>query len=282
MKGGDAWRILSAAQSASPRVPVVAVTAMGDEWLAADAIHRGAADYVVKTGSFWEQLPSVINRVTKLADAEQENARLASIVEFSDDAIIGAAPDGTITSWNAGAERIYGYPASEMVGRSIGCLLPPDRGEEIEKSLQTLRLGKYVKHLETVRLRMDGTQTHVSEILSPIKNAAGDVVGVSAVVRDITERKLAEKRLAAEHAVTRILMESATVAEAAPRILQAICECMEWQMGILWRVDRDAEVLRCVDIWHQVSANLAEFADTSRLHAFPRGGSLPGEVWVSA
>src|SRR5207247_1542057 len=98
---------------------------------------------------------------------------------------------------------------------------------------------------------------------------------------DITERKLAEKRLAAEHAVTRILMESATVAEAAPKILQAICECLEWQLGVLWRVDRDADVLRCVEIWHPASAHLSAFAGASRLHAFPRGGSLPGNVWAS-
>lgn len=124
-----------------------------------------------------------------------EAARLAAIVQSSDDAIIGKDLEGLITSWNAGAERIYGYAAPEMVGRSIAVLVPQGHEDEVPHILAQLREGRHVQHFETIRRRKDGREIHVSLTISPIHDAAGEIVGVSTIARDITERKRAEEAM---------------------------------------------------------------------------------------
>ena len=119
---------------------------------------------------------------------------LASIVEFSDDAIIGKNLDSTITSWNRGAEKIFGYSGSEMVGASIMRRIPADRQDE-ENQIQKVRAGESVEHFETLRQTKDGRLIDVSITASPIKDATGKPIGVSKVARDITERRLTEKEL---------------------------------------------------------------------------------------
>jgi len=121
-------------------------------------------------------------------------SRLAAIVESSDDAIIGKTLDGTITSWNAGAARMYGYPAGEMVGRNVSVLVPPDRPGELAPILGRLGRGERVEHFETKRRRKDGSIIDVSVSISPIRDGGSAVVGASTVARDMTERNLAEAR----------------------------------------------------------------------------------------
>lgn len=116
---------------------------------------------------------------------------LAAIVNSSDDAIVSKNLDGIITSWNAGAERIFGYVAEEMIGQSVLKLVPTDRKEEEPKILQRLRRSERVDHFETVRVRKDGQHIDVSLTISPVKDATGKVVGASKIARDITELKRA-------------------------------------------------------------------------------------------
>jgi PAS domain S-box-containing protein len=134
--------------------------------------------------------------VTERKEAQDKAAFLAAIVDSSGDAIIGETIEGTIVSWNSGAERLYGYSAAEMVGRSISALIPPDRPEELQEILDTIRRGELVDHYETVRVRKDSTQVHVSITVSPITDASGTVVGASSIGRDITRRKRAEAEIA--------------------------------------------------------------------------------------
>jgi two-component system cell cycle sensor histidine kinase/response regulator CckA len=133
--------------------------------------------------------------VTDRQRAEKAAQRLAAIVESSDDAIISKALDGAIQSWNTAAERIYGYPAEEAIGRSMTMLLPPDRPDEESAILDRLRRGERVEHFETMRRRKDGRIIHVSTTISPIRGKAGRVIGASSVTRDITERKVFEEQL---------------------------------------------------------------------------------------
>jgi PAS domain S-box-containing protein len=120
---------------------------------------------------------------------------LAAIVDSSDDAIISKNLDGVVTSWNRGAERIFGYEAHEMIGESILRLIPPDRQEEEPSILRKLRAGERIDHYETVRLRKDGSQVDVSLTISPVRRPDGEIVGASKIARDITQQKLAMRKL---------------------------------------------------------------------------------------
>ena len=133
--------------------------------------------------------------ITEAKRAEKAKARLAAIVESSDDAIVAKTLDGIVESWNRGAERLYGYPAEEIVGRSVAVLLPPDRPGELHGILQRIGRGERVEHCETQRARKDGRLIDVSLTASPLRDAAGKIIGASTIARDITERKRAERAL---------------------------------------------------------------------------------------
>jgi len=126
--------------------------------------------------------------------AEVDSKRLAAIITSSDDAIISKDLNSIITSWNESACRIFGYTADEMIGSSILKLIPIDRHDEEPKILSELKQGNRVEHFETLRMKKDGTLIHVSLTISPIKDRLGNVIGLSKIARDITEKKLAEKK----------------------------------------------------------------------------------------
>jgi PAS domain S-box-containing protein len=121
-------------------------------------------------------------------------AMLASIVEHSDDAIISKDLNGIITSWNSGAERLYGYTADETVGRSIVMVIPADRQHEESSILERIKRGQRVDHYETVRQRKHGSLIDISLTVSPIRDKQGKIIGASKIARDITERKRAQER----------------------------------------------------------------------------------------
>jgi PAS domain S-box-containing protein len=127
---------------------------------------------------------------------EETRAKLAAIVESSDDAVIGKTLQGIITTWNSGAERIFGYTAAEAVGQHIAILIPPERHDEEANILARLAQGERVEHFETARITKHGQKIDVSLSVSPIKNSAGEIVGASKIVRDITARKRTEASLA--------------------------------------------------------------------------------------
>jgi PAS domain S-box-containing protein len=122
-------------------------------------------------------------------------AHLASIVEFSDDAIISKTLDGVVTSWNAGAERLFGYTAAEVIGRSISIIIPPDHPNELLRILARLKRGEHIQPYETARIRKDGTRVQVSVTVSPLRSSSGSIIGASAIGRDVTEKKQAEATL---------------------------------------------------------------------------------------
>jgi PAS domain S-box-containing protein len=139
-----------------------------------------------------EGLSVYFQDVTERKHAEVERARLAAIVESSDDVILSKTLEGIITSWNKGAEKIYGYTAEEAVGQPVSMLVPPERPIEIPSILESIRRGEKVDHFETVRVTKDGRRLDISLTVSPIRNSVGEIVGASTIARDITERKRAE------------------------------------------------------------------------------------------
>jgi PAS domain S-box-containing protein len=157
----------------------------------------------------WRGFVGMIRDITERKRAERERSQLAAIVESSDDAIIGKGLNGTIVSWNAGAERIYGYSAQEAKGRMISLIAPPDRPDEVPAILERIEHGGRVDHFETVRIGKEGRRIDVSLTVSPVRDATGKVIGASAIARDITEKKRAEEE---GRAMTQQLWQAAKLA----------------------------------------------------------------------
>jgi len=137
---------------------------------------------------------------------------LASIVESSDDAIITKTSNGIITSWNNGAERIYGFTAKDVIGKPISILIPPGHTDEVPAILERIKRGESMHHYETVRMRKDGQVIHVSVSISPVKDKEGQIIGASTIARDITadvaSRKESEDKLASASQYSRSLIEA--------------------------------------------------------------------------
>ncbi len=153
--------------------------------------------------------------------------RLASVVDSSHDAIIGKNLDGVITSWNKGAERIYGYKAEEAIGQPIALLAAADRRDEIANILEDIRAGRLVDHFETVRVTKDGRHLNVSISVSPIRDAAGEIVGASTIARDVTAQKKAEEQLRRGQKMEAVGRLAGGVAHDFNNILGIITSCSE-------------------------------------------------------
>src|SRR5436190_10951766 len=174
---------------------------------------------------------------------------LAAIVDSSDDAIISKDLHGTITSWNQGAERIYGYTASEAIGKPIAILIPAERQGEESGMLERLNRGERIDHFETVRLRKDGTRIEVSLTVSPVRNARREIIGASKIARDITERKRRQAQL---------LILAREAEHRAKNMLSIVLATVQ-----LAHADTAHELKRAIEGRIQALANVAElFAET--------------------
>jgi PAS domain S-box-containing protein len=153
--------------------------------------------------------------------ADMHGQRLASIVESSDDAIVSKHLDGTITSWNRGAERLFGYKAEEIIGKSVTILIPTDRLDEEPRIIERVRRGERIDHYDTVRRRKDGSLIDISLTVSPIKDADGRIIGASKIARDITERRraLEQQKLLVNEMKHRIKNSLATIQAIATQTL---------------------------------------------------------------
>ena len=220
-----------------------------------------------------------IRDITQRKLAEKTSVRLAAIVESSDDAIIGKDLDGIITSWNKGAEMIFGYSADEMVGRSIMPLIPADRREEEEHILEKIGRGESVRHFETVRQAKDGRRIDVSATISPIKDSTGKIVGASKVARDITERKRAEEELRWKTAFLEAQVDSAldgilVVDHQGKKILQ------NERMNELWKIPPhiagNKDDAGQVQFVASQTKNPREFAGKVASSLYPSGRGQPG------
>jgi PAS domain S-box-containing protein len=194
------------------RVEQVALHADGHEFPVELSVTRIA-------GATPAAFAAMLRDVTEGKHALAQQARLAAIVSSSDDGIIGKTLDGVVTSWNKGAERIFGYTAEEMIGQSIRTIIPPERQGEEDFILQQLRQGRKVEHFETERVHKAGRRLTVSLTSSPIYGPGNTIIGASKIVRDVTARKQAEENLRRRDEELRALSEQA--AQERERLLKS-------------------------------------------------------------
>jgi PAS domain S-box-containing protein len=205
-----------------------------------------------------------IQDITDRKEAEETRARLSEIVDSSDDAIIGETLDGTITSWNRGAEQIFGYSAAEAEGKHISLIVPEDRRAEHDAVLARLRRGESGDHFQSVRQAKDGRWLDMSLTISAIRNAEGRVIGVSKIARDISDRVQAERSLRSEIAAMNRLQEMVgrllvctDIGAALNEVLDASMTLGSANMGIVQLFDAHSDALDVVahrgltDTWLQ-------------------------------
>ncbi len=201
-------------------------------------------------------------------------ARLASIVESSDDAITSKTLGGVVTSWNAGAERLYGYSAGEAVGRPISIIIPPDRPNEMLRVLARLQRGEHIEPFETVRRRKDATLVEVSVTVSPIRSLSGKVIGASTIARDITEEKRADAALreaTALQSVTSLALAAAHEINNPLTVVWGEIQLLAREAGARWE-SRIAAMLEALERIRDVVARMNQI---NRLEQAEQLKSLP-------
>jgi PAS domain S-box-containing protein len=213
--------------------------------------------------------------------AEEMRLR-ARLVDQVQAALVVTDLAGRILYWNRHAEALYGWSPAEVLGADVVTLGIASRDPRIGAEIMARLAAGERWEGDLLAHRKDGSTVPVFVSESPMLDERGRLQARVGMSVDITVRRQAERRLATEHTVTRILSEASGIADAMPRVLAAVCETLEWPYGALWGVDRDSGVIRCVQTWHALDERIAPFEDMTRDLAFAAGVGLPGRVWASA
>lgn len=214
----------------------------------------------------------------------QSQERNRAIIETALDGVITIDMSGIITDWNTQAVAIFGWTREEAVGRLLSETVIPVRDREahalgLREYLQTGVGSILNRRIEVSALHKDGHEFPVELAVSPAR--VGESYMFSAFVRDITDRRKAERRLASQYAVTRVLDDVATQEEAVSKVMQAVGESLEWELGVFWTLDKPSGLLRCFNHWSAASLNADEFIAATRAQSFTPGVGLPGRIWES-
>ncbi|PZR75371.1 MAG: hypothetical protein DLM73_05515 [Chthoniobacterales bacterium] len=256
------------------RIEIPAVRADGSELLVELAI---TAFRIKDEPVFTAYLRDITDR----KQGEEASQRLAAIVESSGDAIISKDLNGIITSWNEGAEMLFGYTADEVIGQPVMILIPPERHSEEPGILERIRRGERLDHFETVRRRKNGTLFDISLTVSPIKDASGRVIGASKIGRDITSSVQNQKRRAVQYAVASLLAGSLALDEIGPLIIKTIAAGGNWIAGSIWLCEDLCSTLHCTTTWHAGGTPLDKFEQVTRATSLASPAGLPGRVVTS-
>jgi PAS domain S-box-containing protein len=214
----------------------------------------------------------------------QSQERIRAIVDTALDGVITIDAAGIVTEWNAQATAIFGWTREEAMGRLLSDTIIPDRDREahaegIRAYLKTGVGPVLNRRIEIAARHKDGHEFPVELAVSPAR--VGEAYIFSAFVRDITDRRRAERRLASQYAVTRVLSEATRLEEAVSKIIQAIGESLEWDLGIFWRLDKQSGTLRCLEHWRVATLAADAFVAQMEEQAFKMGMGLPGRIWES-
>lgn len=213
-------------------------------------------------------------------ELRQAEEKASLIVENAYDPFVATNSDQVIVEWNRQAEFTFGWNREEALGRRITDFIVPERlRDSFVLDMEQIRAkGTGPLLTQTTALCRDGREIPVEFAITPL--TVNKTVLLAAFIRDITDRKRKEQRLRMEYAVARVLNESANIAEAAPKILEACLDTMEWLVGIFWIADAGADVLRCLEIRSAPDLDVAEFEAATRESAFRKEEDLPGAAWA--
>jgi two-component system, sensor histidine kinase and response regulator len=200
---------------------------------------------------------------------------LREFIDLSLNFLCIAGTDGYFKYVNPAWETTFGYSREELLSRPYLEFVHPEDRKATTAEATSIASGRSTLSFENRYRCKDGSYKWL--LWSAVVHAERGLI--YAVAADVTERKREEVRLSAQYAVTRVLAEAPTLARATPRILQAVCQSLDWSVGAIWRVDQNENLLRCVETWHIPSAQLKEFDQSTRSQTFPRGIGLPGRVW---
>ena len=225
----------------------------------------------------------VIERQRKEETLNQERNFISAVLDTASALVIVFDSQGKIVRFNQACEQITGYSFDEVRGRYFWNLfLIPEEVESVKAVFEQLLTDRGFLEYENYWVMKDGSRRLISWSNTFLKDYEGSVEHIVSTGIDITDRKRSEQHLTAQYAATRVLAESATTGEATHQILQGICESLGWDLGEIWMVDQQANVLRFLDMWHKASLEVQEFEALNRQTTFPPGIGLPGRVWASS
>jgi len=288
----DGHAVLRSIREVDPALPVIILTGHVTEQNTIGPLNKGALAYVTKPYRPAE-IKALIRRAIEVralaVKAEsvegaltESQERFQSVIQSSSDGIVLADDEGTLVSLNESAERMFGYIEADIAGKPASEFLPLRYQDAFKDGLGRLQRGECVVPNAPIELygrRADGMEFPV-EVTVSTWNSTGHMF-FGAIIRDITARRLTEQRRAAQYAVTRVLAESPTLAQAAAKLLQTICESLGWDIGLLWGVDEQMDKLRCLDVWHAPEVREESVGGFSRDQLFRCGSGLPGRVWAN-
>jgi PAS domain S-box-containing protein len=286
----DGFSALDIATNARPEIPFIFVSGTLGEEAAIDALKVGATDYVLKT-RLARLVPAVQRALGEARDRtarkraesalRQTETELREVIEAIPAIAFTAHPDGASVWTNRRWLEFSGLSAEESSGWGWqSAVHPEDLVEHVAKWQRSMASGEMFEN-EARHRSAKGEYHWLLARAVPLRDDDGKIRKWYGTLTDITERKRAEERLRAQHMVAQILAEAATIEEVAPRLLRAMGECLGWDVGALWRVDRKAEALRCVELWHKPSIVVVEFERATRELTFGPGSGLPGRLWSS-
>jgi two-component system, sensor histidine kinase and response regulator len=220
--------------------------------------------------------------ITEFKKVESLSKRFVSIIEATSDFVGTITLDGRILYGNTAIRKAIGPQFDEEISAGqIKNLFPAWAAEVVLQEGLPAAIKNGIWRGETALLAQDGREIPVSQVIIAHKSREGAVEFLSTIARDITEQKIAQSRLFAKDATTRVLAQSATIGDAIPNILETICQTLAWEIGVFWKLNRETNVLSCNSIWHGSSLDIAEFKSATRDMDFAAGVGLPGRVYAS-
>ena len=273
----DGLQILKKIKERFPYLPVIMVTNTKSEEFVTEGMKFGLSNFILKTNL--DILPAAVEeRLEKLKLLKMyDEAR--SLMNNASDAIFLTDMEGDLQEVNKKAEELTGYTKEELIHMNFTQLHPKEDIERVSSAFKEGVEKGSGSISDVLLLRKDDKKLYVDITGSVIEHAGNRVT--QAIIRDVTYRKQIEQRLGVQYAVGRIMVESATPKEAVPKILQAICEYLEWDLGLHWNIDKETNVLRLVEVWHNPLIKVTEFVTLSKQTIFSPGIGLPGRIWAS-